>query len=145
VKAITWDVHASAITQTAISDRYFGGQNMAFGHNPVSVLMIDEALSQSIIAAVEKLHQDITTHCGGVTSGVQSPVTFAKAVAFLLHADRVIPGHEILIIASIRHLASTGTDSTMQDQPCKTQENHRSASPCEQHPHESGERQMATA
>jgi hypothetical protein len=145
VKAITWDVHASAITLTAISDRYFCGQNMAFGQNPVSVLMIDEALSQSIIAAVEKLHQDITTHCGGVTSGVQSPVTFAKAVAFLSHVDRVIPGHGILIIASIRQLASTGTDSTMQDQPCKTQENHRSASPCEQHPHESGERQMATA
>lgn len=87
-------MHASAITQTAISDRYFCGQSMAFGQNPVSVLMIDEALSQSIIAAVEKLQQDITTHCGGVTSGVQSPITFAKAVTFLLHVGRVIPGHE---------------------------------------------------
>lgn len=104
---------------------------MAFGQNPVSVLMIDEAMSQSIIAAIEKSHQDRTTHCGGVT--------------FLLHRDRIIPGHESLIIASIRQLASTGTDSAMQDQTCKTQENHRSASPCEQHPHESGERQMAMA
>lgn len=118
---------------------------MAFGQNPVSVLMIDEAPSQSIIAAVEKSHQDRTTDCGGVTGGVQSPITFAKAVAFLLHGDRVIPRHESLIIASIRQLASTRTDSAMQDQACKTQENHRSASPCEQHPHESGERQMATA
>lgn len=118
---------------------------MAFGQNPVSVLMVDEELSQSIIAAFEKSHQDRTTHCGGVTRGVHSPITLAKAVAFLLHRDRVIPGHESLIIASIRQLASTGTDSAMQDQPCKTQENHRSASPCEQHPHESGEWQMATA
>lgn len=55
--------------------------------------MIDGALSQSIIAVVEKSHQDRTTHCGGVTSGVQSPITFVKAVAFLLHRDRVIPGH----------------------------------------------------
>jgi hypothetical protein len=85
---------------------------MAFGQNPVSVLMIDEALSQSIIAAVEKSYQDRTTHCGGVTSGVQSPITFVKAVAFLLHRARVIPGHESLIIASIRQLASAETDST---------------------------------
>lgn len=118
---------------------------MAFSQNPASVLMIDEALSQSIIAAIEKSHQDRTTDCGGVTSGVQSPITFAKAVAFLLHRDRVAPGHEGLIIALIRQLESTRTDSAMQDQTCKTQKNHRSASPCEQHPHESGERQMATA
>lgn len=88
---------------------------MAFGQNPVSMLMIDEVMSQSIMAAIKKSLQDRTTHWGGVTSGVQSPVIFAKAVAFLLHRDRVIPGHESLIIASIRHLANAGTDSAMQE------------------------------
>lgn len=93
---------------------------MAFGQNPVSKLMIIGMLSQSIIPAVDRTLQDRTSHSGGVTGGVQSPITFGKAVAFLLHEDMVISGSESLIIASIRQLTSAETKSAMQDQQCKT-------------------------
>jgi hypothetical protein len=83
--------------------------------------MIIGMLSQSIISAVEKMLQDRTSHSGGVTGGVQRPITFGKAVAFFLHEDIVISGSESLIIASVRHLASAETKSAMQEQQCKTQ------------------------
>lgn len=89
MKAIARKVHAYAITQTVISDTHSLRKSRSLRRFLVSRIFGREISSQSTIADADNLLQHRTSHCGGSQRGVHSLITFAKAVAFLLHGGMV--------------------------------------------------------